>query len=283
MNRPQLAQQAMREAGRLRTVNGISLADSICPYDIAIRCGLTVQFLTVPSLEGMYEAERGAIFIGSERPAGRRRFTCAHELGHHVFQHGTSLDQLRTAHTDNSNPEEFLADSFAASLLMPKTAVDAALSRRGWAHRPFTARMVFELSHDLGVAYDALVIHLNLVLRYISGALRAQLEKKKLPDIRDEIAGFTVPYDTFVLDENWGARPVDLEVGDVLVGQATIMEGISIEAVPTPVRHLFAVRPGIAELRLASGRTITARVMRRDYAGRAQFRYEEDAEEIENQ
>lgn len=279
MNRPQLAQQAMREAGRFRTTHGASLADSICPYDLAIASGLTVQFLAVPSLEGMYEAERGAIFIGSERPSGRRRFTCAHELGHHVFKHGTSLDQLRTAHTDNSKPEEFVADCFAASLLMPKMAIDAALHRRGWSHRPLTAPMVFELAQDLGVAFDALVTHLNLVLHYISGALRTQLEKKRLPDIRDEIAGFSIGYDAFPLDEHWGARPVDVEVGDVLMTGARLVEGECVEPVATPRQHMIAVQAGTARVRLPSGRLITVRVMRRDYSGRAQFRHEEVEEE----
>ncbi len=283
INRAQLAQQAMREASRLRTANGISLADSICPYDVADALGLSVQFLAVPSLEGIYEAGRGAIFIGSERPSGRRRFTCAHELGHHVFKHGTSFDQIRTAHTDSSNQDEVLADAFAASLLMPKTAIDAALSRRRWARRPFTAEMIFTLSQDLGVGFEAMLTHLNLVLRYVSGALRTQLERRKLRDIREEIAGFDVPYDVFPADEHWGARPVDLEVGDVLITSASVIDGNSVEAEPAPKHHLVGARPGVTKLRLPTGRELTARVMSREYSGRASNRFEEEAGETDDE
>jgi hypothetical protein len=279
VNRPQLAQLAMREASRLRVMKRIGLAESICPYDVALTCGLTVQFLSAPTLEGMYEAERAAIMLGSARPAGRRRFTCAHELGHHVFGHGTSLDQLRGPHTDSSNPQEFLADCFAASLLMPKTAIDAAINRRGWRRRPFTPQMLWILAQDLGVGYDTLLVHLNLVLRYLSGAATSQLQKKKPADLRDEFAGFDVRYDAHPVDEHWGTRPVDLEVGDVIVGPLTITEGVSLAVAGEAMPHLVAVRAGIAKLRLPNGRAMTARVARRDFSGRAQFRHEEEAED----
>lgn len=274
MNRAQLAQQAMREASRLRASKRIGPADSICPFDLAMRCDLTVQFLPVPSLEGMYATDPGTIVVGSERPAGRRRFTCAHELGHHVFKHGTRLDQLGA---DTSRPEEFLAESFAASLLMPKIAVDAAIHRRGWSRRPLSAQMMFILAQDLGVGYDTLLTHLNLVLRYLSGSQTALLGKRKLPDIRDELANFSVPYDAFWVKQHWGARPVDLEVGDVVLGGGTTNEGGSLEQATDPRPHFRAVRSGLSEI-FVNGRSISVRVSRREYSGRAQFRHEEDVE-----
>jgi hypothetical protein len=246
-----------------------------------LACGLTVQFLSAPTLEGMYEAERRAIMLGSSRPAGRRRFTCGHELGHHAFNHGTSLDQLRGPHTDSSSPDEFLADSFAAALLMPKTAIDASINRRGWGRRQFTPQMLWVLSQDLGVGYETLVLHLNLVIRYLSGAATAQLQKKKPADLRDEFAGFAVRHDAYPVDEHWGARPVDLEVGDLVLGPLSITEGTSVEPPAIPKPHLVAVRPGTTKLRLPNGRALTARVAKRDYFGRAQFRHEEEVEEAE--
>ena len=269
----------MREASRVRTQNGLRLSDTICPYDLALKCGLTVQFIAAPTLEGMYEAQRRAIMIGSERPAGRRRFTAGHELGHHIFNHGTSLDQLRGSHTDAATPEEFLADCFSASLIMPKTAIDAAINRRGWSRRQFSAQMIWVLAQDLGVGYETLLTHLNLVLRYLSGAATTQLEKKKPIDLRDEFAGFDVKFDAYPVDEFWGTRPVDLEVGDIVLGALSVVEGRSLELVDSWKPHLAAVRPGITKLQLPGGRPLTARVSQRDYFGRAQYRHEEDVEE----
>lgn len=283
MNRTQLAQTAMREASRLRQQHRLRLSASICPYDLAIGHGIKVQFLSAPTLEGMYDREREAIMLGSARPPGRRRFTCAHEIGHHVFNHGTSLDQMRGLHTDSSDPEEFLADSFAASLLMPKTAIDAAINRRGWMRRQFTDQMLWILAQDLGVGYETLLIHLNLVLNYISSAETSRLRKQRPADLRDEFVGFEVQHEAYLVDEFWGERPVDLEVGDIVVGAASIIAGPCIETSETPKLHFVATRPGIGALRLPNGRLITTRVARRDYAGRAQFRHEEDVEGSEDE
>lgn len=271
----------MREASRLRVQHKIRLSDSICPYDLALASGLKVQFLAAPTLEGMYDKERTAIMLGSARPPGRRRFTCGHEIGHHAFNHGTSLDQLRGPHTDSSDPNEFLADSFAAALLMPKTAIDAAINRRGWARRQFTPQMLWVLAQDLGVGYDTLLTHLNLVIDYLSSAETAKLQKQKPADLRDEFAGFEVKNEVYPVDEFWGARPVDLEVGDVVLGTLSIAEGTSVEMVDSPRPHLVAMRPGITMLTLPSGRVIAARVAKRNYFGRAQFRYEEEVEETQ--
>lgn len=268
----------MREASRLRFRHKLRLSDSICPCDLALAVGLTVQFLTVPTLEGMYDKDRGAIMLGSLRPAGRRRFTCGHEIGHHVFDHGTTLDQLRGPHTDSSDPNEFLADSFAAALLMPKTAIDAAINRRGWARRQFTPQMLWILAQDLGVGYETLLVHLNLVIDYLSSAETAKLQKLRPADLRDEFAGFEVKHEVYPVDEFWGTRPVDLEVGDLMIGTLSIVEGTSVEVVENPKPHLVAMRAGITTLRLPSGRAIASRVANRNYFGRAQFRYEEDVE-----
>jgi hypothetical protein len=54
--------------------------------------GVTVRFNNI-NMEGMYQ--RGApprIHLSARRPLSRRTYNCAHELGHHVFGHGSSIE-----------------------------------------------------------------------------------------------------------------------------------------------------------------------------------------------
>jgi hypothetical protein len=265
----------------MRANLGFEPADSLCPFDAALSLGLIVQFTALPSLEGMYDADKQAIVIGSQRPPGRRRFTCAHELGHHVFGHGTRFDQLETADSD----EEYLADSFAAAFLMPKTAIDAALSRRGWSQRPLTDEMIFVVAQDLGVGYATLVNHLALVLRYVAFRQKAILATRKPLQIRKSLAGFALQRDLFLVDDGWGTRAVDVEVGDALITppDSSINNDALLTVVTEPREHIIATAPGQAGVILPSGRSIVVRISREDYTGRAKNRHLEDVDdEYEN-
>jgi hypothetical protein len=129
-----LAQRAAATALRLRVQHGRGLQSPICPYDLAVVMGIEVRFVAVPSLEGIYTAgDPPLIVVNSLRPAGRRRYTCAHEIGHHVFGHGTRVDELGEDASEGFDPEEYSADRFAAALLLPQSAVMRAFSARGWS------------------------------------------------------------------------------------------------------------------------------------------------------
>ncbi len=106
-------------------------------FDVCEELGVRVRFLDV-SMEGMYFSQAGgknpAIIISSQRPLPRRVYTCAHELGHHLFGHGTKVDPLEEGLPDGGtyNEEERLVDTFAGLLLMPIAGVQAEFKRRGW-------------------------------------------------------------------------------------------------------------------------------------------------------
>jgi FixJ family two-component response regulator len=64
------------------------------------------------NMEGVYR--RGLpprIHLSARRPLPRRAYNCAHELGHHVFGHGSSIDELREDAKAQpwEDPKEFLA------------------------------------------------------------------------------------------------------------------------------------------------------------------------------
>src|SRR5688572_29385289 len=95
IHRERIAMQAVHSALRLRARLGRSLDGAVCPYDLAIEMGISLRFVAVPSLEGMYQTgSRPLVILNSLRPAGRRAFNCAHELGHHAFSHGDCIDEL---------------------------------------------------------------------------------------------------------------------------------------------------------------------------------------------
>src|SRR3989442_641722 len=108
MNKSALAADAVRAAALLRANLGIEAAVGLCPYDLAMQLQIKVSFIGAPSLEGLYSPDpRPAIILNSERPAGRRRFTCGHEIGHHVFNHGCRIDELAEDNASGSTPEEY--------------------------------------------------------------------------------------------------------------------------------------------------------------------------------
>ena len=94
-NRRALATQAMQAATVTRAKVKLDQAGPICIYGLCETLGVTVRFNNI-NMEGMYQ--RGLpprIHLSARRPLPRRAYNCAHELGHHVFGHGSSIDELR--------------------------------------------------------------------------------------------------------------------------------------------------------------------------------------------
>ncbi len=81
------------------------------PYSISL--GLTSADGAYAEVDGL-----GAAVINGEIDSGRRRFTLAHELGHHLFGDAYSVDWG----ADTSATEQAL-DTFAGHLLLPRAGV----------------------------------------------------------------------------------------------------------------------------------------------------------------
>ena len=244
----ELATRAAREAARVRARLGIGPTSSLCPVDVADALGITVRLDALPSLEGMYApGDRATVLLGADRPWGRIRHTCGHELGHHVFDHGACVDELCVGRQPAWRPEEYLADRFSTALTMPSLAVGDALRRRGWDAATLTAEQAFVLAQDFGVGYRNFVSHaersLRMLLPAAANALRRQ--GRSLGRLRNAVAKFEVEHDVFVGDEHWGARPMDIETGDVVVVPPdALFAGRCAHLSLRPEAHLVAVAPG---------------------------------------
>ena len=135
MGRPQdIPTIGARGAIQVRYKLGLADEAPVCVYELADSLGVNVRFKGGHSFGGMYDNQSKTILVPAWRPPGRQAFTCAHELGHWYFGHGTRLDALESdGRLENQcSPEEWLANAFAAHLLMPLRAVRDAFRRRGW-------------------------------------------------------------------------------------------------------------------------------------------------------
>lgn len=271
--------RATRAAARLRADLGFGPADALCPFDVCDRFGLVVWLIAAPSMEGMYApSPRPTIMVSTERPAGRRRYTCGHELGHHVFAHDARLDELVEDTSAGWSPEEFIADCFSAGLLMPKLAVESAFARRGWSVSTLHAEQFYVVAHDLGVGYTTLVSHLERTLGCVPLATADALRKLSLPRLRSKLAGFKIEHDLVIADKHWGRRSIDIEVGDIVALPAgAIFEGECARYKMKPIPHLEARVPGKGVVALRHARPPTeVWVSRRGFTGLARFRHLED-------
>ncbi|HLO99707.1 MAG TPA: ImmA/IrrE family metallo-endopeptidase, partial [Fimbriimonas sp.] len=149
----------------------------------------------------MYDGgSKPAIVLSSLRPLGRRMFTCGHELGHHVFGHGSRLDEIKEkSMSGNFQPEEFLADSFAGFLLMPSPGLRRAFLRRGLNAEQVTPLDIVRISTDFGVGFDTLVTQLG-AQKIINNGLIDGLRKKGINSVRKEILADAEKTPLYVLD-----------------------------------------------------------------------------------
>jgi hypothetical protein len=279
-----LARSATRAAARVRSDLGVRPAEGVCPFDIAEGLEVPVRLVALPTLEGMYSPEpRPTIIVSIERPSGRRRYTCGHEIGHHVFRHGTRLDELPEGAADPGHPEEFVAQRFAAALMMPKLAVESAFAKRGWSIAQPTPEMIFIVAQELGVGFTTFVTHLERTLGRLQRPAADALRGVRLRQLRQRLAGFELKHDLLVVDQHWGRRTIDLEVGDVVVLPNSVrVDGACVSFVEEPIRHLVGTAPGIGSVSIDGGRpAVPLRVSRRDFTGLARYRHLEEVDDDE--
>lgn len=278
-----LVLDGMGKALRVRRAAGHEHVKPICVYDLADSLGIEVRFDPFPSLEGMYrKSPSPLIVLSSLRPRGRQAFTCAHELGHHVYGHGTRVDDLigedrRKALAD---PTEFLADCFAAGLLMPKVAVEHSFAIRGWDVRRCTAEQIYTIAGLFGVGYTTLIGHVSRTLGLLHSSEADKLRSLSPKSIRSSLLGRESSGNVLVVDEHWPATAIDIGVGDtILFPLGTLLEGNCAQAHSGSLgmTAIEGVMPGIGRVSQPdAGWASFVRVSRAGYAGRSIFRHLED-------
>ena len=289
-NRRALATQAMQAATATRAKAKLDQARPICIYGLCETLGIVVRFNNI-NMEGMYQ--RGIpprIHLSARRPLPRRAFNCAHELGHHVFGHGSSIDELREDAKEHpwEDPKEFLADTFAGFILMPIIGLRRAFSVRGWLPETATPAQIFTIACDFGVGYATLLTHLsagvNILPRGRASAMRRVMPKA----LRAEILGALTREPLIVVDQHRNAPTLDAEVKTLLLfppGAKVTGCGLAFERDLEAGRLYRAIKPGIFQASVGEWAVFVrvAPIQESEpygYVGLAQYRHlEEDPDE----
>jgi Zn-dependent peptidase ImmA (M78 family) len=284
-NRKKIALEALKSAIRLRQDKKVHIEDPIPIYDFVEDLGIEVRFVDIPSMEGVFLKKfPPEILISSHRPPGRQVYNCAHELGHYLFNHGSHVDEVKASfHKEKVfSPEEFLADTFAAFLLMPKTTVNNGFLRRGWKPETCTAQTTFKIACWLGVGYSTLLNHMQISLNLISKEHAERLLKISLKQIRLECIGKTIDGNLIPVDYFWTGRPIDIQVGDmILLPPSTQYEGKSLTLITSDNRSTLLQGEQIGISRVFDNNSPWAcfvRVSRKGYVGLSRYRHLEDHE-----
>jgi Zn-dependent peptidase ImmA (M78 family) len=289
-NRRTLATQAMQAAAATRAKAKLDQAGPICIYGLCETLGVAVRFNNI-NMEGMYQ--RGVpprIHLSARRPLTRRVYNCAHELGHYVAGHGSSIDELREDAKSQpwEDPKEFLADTFAGFILMPIIGLRRAFSVRGWAPETATPAQIFTIACEFGVGYATLLTHLSAGVNMLSRGRATALQRVTPKALRMDILGALTPEPLIVADRHCTAPTLDAEVKTLLLlppGTEVAGGGVAFER-DLGAGYLFrAVKPGIFQASADDWAVFVrvAPIQKNEpygYVGLAQYRHlEEDSDE----
>ena len=281
--RDRLSTVGLRAALQVRKKTGFPPEAPLCVYEVADSLGLQVRFCDINSLGGMFSAGHDLVLLPARRPPGRQAFSCAHEVGHWRFEHGSKVDSpddLVPGQFDKR--EEFLANAFAGFLLMPRAAVQDALARRGWRASELMPLQVLLIACQLGVGYTTLIHHLNWSLHLLAQPGADRLLHSSPKAIRSELGLSKAPR-VVPVDLAWHSVTVDLRVGDVaILPEESHLEGVCLRAIGTHEKGLVieACCPGIGRAENHEQEWATyVRVCRADYHGLAAYRHMEDPDD----
>lgn len=279
------ALRAIKKAIKLRQHAGIASDQPCNVYDLAEGLNVEVRFANLPSVEGVYSPGKPTIIVSSLRPPGRQAFTCAHELGHHLYGHGEQFDEIveERATSRTHDPKEFEADCFASALLITKTSVMKALAVRGFSPKTLSADQVYWIASWLGVGYTTLVSNMNWGLDLLTKDQAEALLKIRLPQIRHSILGYECKDHLVVVDEAWTNVAIDVQVGDVVVlPSSVVVEGNVVSKFGHNSTQIIvrAEQPGVGRVSVAPSNWANfIRVSRKQFSGLARFRHLEETDD----
>lgn len=279
-NRVVLARLALRAAIDLRRRAGVPRRAPLCVFDLCEKMGIEVRFSEGSSFEGIFSKTTNTIVVPSERPPGRQAFSCAHELGHWYFEHGSTIDELdKPENFESSSPQEVLASLFAGYLLMPPWTVKNLFDVRGWDPQYPASSQIFQIAGQLGVGYSTLTMHMRKSIDLINDNIARRLLAKSPKSIRKRILPSVRCEHLVVVDAHWDTlMPIDLRVGDyILIPESNSVVGNSLsKQYSENGRQICIARaPGIARV-TGPGFACFARIRREGFTGRSIYRHLED-------
>ena len=283
--RKSLVLQGLQASIEARLKAGLDLKSPICIYGLCEANKVAVRFNDI-NMEGMYDrSSKPRIHVSALRPLARRAFTCAHELGHHIFGHGSTIDELQGAQLSNSErpPNEVLADSFAAFVLMPTLGLREAFAKRALDPNQASAVDMYAIACNFGVGQATLVNHLAYGINMINQAQRDRLGRITPKMIRTQILEEAAPEPLTIVDSQWNSNTLDMEEGASLLLPVGVVVDASIlkpQRALSTGRLFRAAKCGITRVAIpGTNWAIYVRVARQKYIGMARFRHLEGSED----
>lgn len=271
----------MKAAIKARGKAGVDQTGPVCVFDLAEKLGVMVRFFDI-NMEGMYDRlPRPRIHLSSLRPLPRRVFTCAHELGHHEFGHGSTIDEMKedSEVLGDDSPNELLANSFAGFVLMPTVGLRGAFAKRGCSMATAEDTQMFAIACNFGVGYATIISHLRYGIREIDDVRMKHLLKASPKSIRQKLLGDGKPGALVLVDAHWAGRAIDAEVGTAIL----LPHGAKVDGAVVASRGHWscgliyeAVAAGIGRAEWGGSGSAFLRVSKKDYVGLARYRNLED-------
>lgn len=210
-----------RAAYKLHLLSKTPMDHPIDVFSVIERERIWLVFQPLQNVLGAYQrsADSRGIIINSRHPSSLQRFTAAHELGHHVLQHGAALDdRTRIEGTARGlDRREAAAQAFAADFLMPLPLVNRTLRDLGLQTRSpeLDEVVVYRMAVALGASYAAMANQLA-ALGKTSWARAKELQRIAPKRIKALLAGRDLANaraDVWILQGDPGQR-VEVRVED---------------------------------------------------------------------
>lgn len=279
----QIYRDAIIKAGEIRNQLGVDMFQPINIFDSCTKLGIDVKFVDV-NMEGFYAKQNGlaTILISSLRPLPRRVFTCGHELGHHVFNHGLKVDILAEqdkSATSYKDKDEILVDAFSAALLMPVGGVQVEFTARNLDIENASPIEFYTVASTFGVGYQTLITHCKV--NGLIGDYQANSLSKLTPaKIFNTYFGAVAEKSYFrIIDDHSDISVIDLEVSNYLILPYDLIleEDYLVKIGNTKFGFIYkANKAGISSINLPSNNSFFLRIQREHYIGFADYRHFEN-------
>jgi Zn-dependent peptidase ImmA (M78 family) len=273
---------AIKHANIVRDKLGLNMFEPINIYDTCESLDISIRFINV-NMEGIYvksdKHNKPTILLSNERPLPRRVFTCAHEYGHHYYQHGSKIDTLShtNQYTKEQDEEELLVNAFAGSLLMPVAGIQAEFVKRNI--NPYIANPIdfYIVSSYYGVGYQTLIYHCKVNRIIDFNKMKELLKYTPAKIFKEHISGSASISHFKCYDNHSQPLVSDFEISNYLVApnnstvEANYLESIGLCSLGT----VYATKKrGITTIKSPNFKNdLTVRIQDKNYEGLSIYRH----------
>lgn len=188
-------------------------------FGVVQQLGIWLKTEPLGNLFGFYlrQGQAIGIVLNSRHPEDLQRYTCAHELGHHLLGHQSHLDDSGDVTRLSGPLQEQASQVFAGSFLMPLGLVNRLLRAHDLVGRPLSPVDAYKLSRDMDVSYTACIWRLRALDLLGPATARAYVREGAAAakaDLRGDEPIEDARADVYVIDELADDLAITVRVGD---------------------------------------------------------------------